>query len=176
VALLDPEDVRANLLEAEEIPAAIRWAELHEVRHDWDEDRLIFKVWLESSSAGTGQKEEYLLIGTFPDYRVMPPEWRFVDPRNEAEIGLSAFPHPGSFPSGSILHGSGVICAPWNHLAYGARGGPHPDWQDAASWQTTAPGTCLCGSEPKSRLARTGWRRFHRYPRSRPREARQGRT
>jgi hypothetical protein len=148
VALLDPEDVRANLLESEEIPAAIRWAELHGLRHDWDEENLVFKLCLEGqreeaqpSASTSGDKEQYRLIGTFPDYRVMPPEWRFVDPRNEAEIGRPAYPHPGPFPNGSILHTNGVICAPWNRLAYGDRGGPHTDWQDAASWQTTAPGS-----------------------------------
>jgi hypothetical protein len=144
VALLDPEDVRANLLEAEEIPAATRWATFHGLRHDWDEEDLVLKLWLQGQREDTfDEQEEYLLVGTFPDYRVMPPEWRFVDPRNEADIGIAAYPLAGPYPSGSILHGNGVICAPWNRLAYGDRGGPHPDWQDAASWQTTAPGsTC----------------------------------
>jgi hypothetical protein len=148
VALRDPEDVRAALLEADEVPAAIRWAEHHGLRHDWNEDDLILRLWLQGqrqdlqpSADQAPEREDYLLRGTFPDYRVMPPEWRFVDPRNEEEIGQPAYPHPGPFPGGSVLHGNGVICAPWNRLAYGDRGGPHPDWQDAASWQTTAPGS-----------------------------------
>lgn len=121
------------------MPAAIRWAEHHRLRYDWDENDLVFKLWLSGLREDSGENEQYLLVGTFPDYRVMPPEWRFVDSRNEVDIGPAAYPHPGPFPNGSILHTNGVICAPWNRLAYGDRGGPHSDWQDAASWQTTAP-------------------------------------
>jgi hypothetical protein len=145
VTLVDPDDVRANLLEADEIPAAIRWAEHHGLRHEWNGDELVFKLWLQGqceegplSTEEAREKEDYLLVGTFPDYRVMPPEWRFVDPRDERDIGTAAYPHPGPFQNGSILHGNGVICAPWNRLAYADRGGPHGDWQDAASWQATA--------------------------------------
>jgi len=141
VALVDPQDVRANLLENEEIPAAIRWAGHHRLKHEWNEKDLVLKLWLQGQLDGEQEeveKEEYLLVGTFPDYRVMPPEWRFVDPRTEDEIGTAAYPHPGPFQNGSVLHSDGVICAPWNRLAYADKGGPHPDWQDAASWQTTA--------------------------------------
>jgi hypothetical protein len=35
---------------------------------------------------------------------------------------------------GSIFHGSGVICAPFNRLAYGEHGGPHGDWGGPLSW------------------------------------------
>jgi hypothetical protein len=58
-------------------------------------------------------------------YPVQPPAWRWCD----AE-GKNA-DHPCDQPRGlGFLHPSGVICAPWNRLAYKSidSRGPHQDW------------------------------------------------
>jgi len=89
------------------------------------------------SQAHQGAAATQLSISTAPG--TSPPAWRFLDPRTGADIGRAAFPAPGPFPLGSVLHATrAVICAPWNRLAYAERGGPHSDW-NATSWQTTAP-------------------------------------
>jgi hypothetical protein len=137
VALLNRNVVRGYLAADDEIPAAIRWAEIHDLKCGWDEGTLTLTLRLTGSNDAVGT-EPYLLVGTFEDYRVLPPTWRFVDPRNGADIGNAAYPQAGPFPNGSVLHPNGVICAPWSRLAYQDRQGPHNDWGDATAWQTTA--------------------------------------
>ena len=83
--------------------------------------------------------EDYLLVGTFDDYRVEPPTWRFLDPHTGENIGAAAYPL-GNWPNGSIFHGNGLICAAWSRDAYGDRGGPHADWGAATKWQTAGRG------------------------------------
>lgn len=142
-------DVLAYLLADDEIPGAIQWATSHQLEHSWDEDALEFSVYLESrpepepddpapASESQLHPEPYLLRGHFPDYRALPPIWRFFDPRDGSDIGRSAYPQAGPFQDGSVLHGQAVICAPWNRLAYAMHSGPHSDWTDPASWQTVA--------------------------------------
>jgi hypothetical protein len=139
MALLARDDILAYLDSDDEIPGAIRWAKYHGLEQAWDQEGLVFTVCLKGRSERDGGQEPYLLVGTFEDYRVMPPAWSFLDPRTGADIGRAAFPAPGPFPLGSVLHATrAVICAPWNRLAYSDRGGPHSDW-DAANWQTAAP-------------------------------------
>lgn len=69
-------------------------------------------------------------------YPALPPAWRFVNPGTDEES--TRFPSPGQLPGtgGSILHGSHVICAPWNRCAYQAYDprGPHPEWS-VTGWQ-----------------------------------------
>lgn len=136
MSLLARDDVLAYLEGDDEIPGAIRWATYHDLEQTWDHQTLALTVRLK----GGGERQElYLLEGKFEDYRAMPPTWRFLDPRTGSDIGRAAFPAPGSFPLGSVLHSTkAVICAPWNRLAYADRGGPHNNW-DVANWQTTAP-------------------------------------
>jgi hypothetical protein len=134
--LLDDDTVGDFL--AEEIPAALQWAATLGVTIDWDEAARVLTSRFQGASQVEGQIEHYLLIGSFEDYRAVPPTWRFVDPRTDAAIGAAALPQ-GALASGSVFHGNGVICAPWSRDAYGDRNGPHQDWTDATNWQTTAP-------------------------------------
>jgi hypothetical protein len=134
--VLPRKDVLAHL--RSEIPGAIGWLLDRGYEHTWDSQRL--RLTARMVGRGEASEETYLLIGTFEAYRALPPSWFFADPRNGAEIGKPAYPHPGPFPGGSILHTNGVICAPWNRLAYGDRGGPHSDWTDAANWQAPIQG------------------------------------
>ncbi len=138
MSLLAYSDVLAFLEGEDEIPGALRWAAYYGLEHTWDKKALLLTVRLIGGSDREREREPYLLIGTFEDYRAMPPAWRFLDPRTRQDIGLPAYPAAGPFPLGSVLHSNGVICAPWNRLAYADRGGPHSDW-NAANWQTAAP-------------------------------------
>jgi hypothetical protein len=124
----------------QEIPAAIAWAEDKRLTYEWDRDDLSFSLRLEGRSENDGQIviEPYLLVGSFHDYRVEPPTWRFLDPRTRAAIGPAAYPL-GAWPTGSIFHGNGLVCAAWSRDAYHDRGGPHNDWGDGTAWQTAAP-------------------------------------
>lgn len=65
------------------------------------------------------------------DYPPKPPAWHWRDPATGTLDPLKHTPKGGAF-----FHGSGVICAPWNRLAYkdvDSRG-PHSDWA-LAGWQ-----------------------------------------
>jgi hypothetical protein len=139
MTLLPREDALAYLMADDEIPGAIQWAEYHGLQHNWDEGSLAFSLHLEGGSEREGEREHYLLSASVEGYRVVPPAWRFLDPRTGEDIGRAAFPKAGSFENGSVLHGNGVICAPWNRLAYAVHGGPHGDWTEPAKWQSVAP-------------------------------------
>lgn len=134
--LLDHEETLAFLEDPAEIPAAIAWAQGHRLPCEWNPETLTFSLRLE----GRGENESvepYLLRGTFEDYRVLPPTWRFLDPRTGAEIGKAAYPL-ANWAVGSVLHGNGLICATWSRDAYKERGGPHSEWDDATQWQVIA--------------------------------------
>ncbi len=59
-------------------------------------------------------------------YPGQPPAWHYLNP----ESGALDQP-PDSPAGGGYFHSSGVICAPWNRLAYSQvdSRGPHGDWQ-----------------------------------------------
>ncbi len=68
------------------------------------------------------------LLAECNDYPVLPPAWHF---RSAAAGDLD---RPEDIPrGGSFFHSSGVICAPWNRLAYKPQG-PHGDWQ-TSDWR-----------------------------------------
>lgn len=74
----------------------------------------------------------FWLLCRCDDYPGFPPAWHWYNP----ETG--AVDQPQDTPRGKgFLHGSGVICAPWNRLAYKAEDprGPHSDWTIGA-WRT----------------------------------------
>lgn len=58
-------------------------------------------------------------------YPTNPPAWRWCNPDGLELDGDRHTPLGGNF-----FHSAGVICAPWNRLAYGAVDprGPHPEW------------------------------------------------
>lgn len=65
----------------------------------------------------------YLLIDC-DKYPVYPPAWHWCDADGRTDR-LADRPRGSGF-----LHGNGVICAPWNRLAYKGIDprGPHQDW------------------------------------------------
>lgn len=137
----------------QEIPAAIAWAKEKGLTPEWNPDNLSFSLRLQ----GRGENdtvENYLLVGTFDDYRVEPPTWRFLDPRTGDNIGPAAYPAGAWQNGGSVFHGNGLICASWSRDAYQDRGGPHADWGAATQWQTVARETAQADTIPDM-LART---------------------
>lgn len=73
-------------------------------------------------------------------YPSVAPAWRFIDQAGGSP--KSAFPAPGARQgiNGSIFHSNGLICAPWNRLAYRELGGVHDDWGALTCWKTAASG------------------------------------
>lgn len=121
-----------------EIASAIAWAEAKGLSYEWHRDDLSFSLRLNGRSENE-TAEPYLLVGTFHDYRIEPPTWRFLDPRDGAEVGTAAYPL-GTWLNGSVLHSNGLVCAPWSRDAYADRGGPHGDWGSAHNWEIAGPG------------------------------------
>lgn len=72
------------------------------------------------------------------DYAGLPAAWQWCGEVG-AELG-----HPKHCPAGSgYFHGSNVICAPWNRLAYQDVGGPHGDWVLSAWKQSPQTNGCI---------------------------------
>ena len=102
-------------------------------------DRKIRAVFVQRDN-----EEKYYLQGTFAGYRALPPIWEWYDKDWTSTADLHLSPHPGPSPCGSsmfIQHdGRGLICAPFNRLAYGIQNGPHSDWGNPAQWMTAGQG------------------------------------
>lgn len=66
----------------------------------------------------------YLLVDC-NEYPVQPPAWDWCDADGKHTDRLADRPRGSGF-----LHTNGIICAPWNRLAYKSvdRRGPHKDW------------------------------------------------
>src|SRR5262249_39401265 len=91
-----------------------------------------------SISMGARDRDIYYLHVELAEYRGMPAVWRLVS-KDQVPDRLEDAPKGGGF-----LHSNGVICAPWNRLAYKKidSRGPHEDWE-LASWLTNAhTGAC----------------------------------
>ena len=76
-------------------------------------------------------------------YPALPPAWHWYDPETGAVDRPQDTPKGGGF-----FHGSGVICAPWNLLAYKSQDprGPHSDWT-VGNWRAN-PKTGGCRTLP----------------------------
>jgi hypothetical protein len=76
-------------------------------------------------------------------YAALPPAWHYRNPDSGVLDAPADTPLGGGF-----LHSHGVICAPWNRLAYAQcdSRGPHNEW-DIGNWKTntnTAGTKTLC--------------------------------
>lgn len=83
-------------------------------------------------------------------YPAMPPAWHWFNPETGDIDGRGDTPKGGNF-----LHSHGVICAPWNRLAYTTvdSRGPHSDWQIGAWQQNPYTKACLTLSAMALRVA-----------------------
>lgn len=128
---------RAILEQPEHLPAALAWARRLGLELRFDEEELALELNLTGPGATTeAPPEPYRISGLLEDFDVLPIIWRYVDPRSGANIGVAAYPRP---TGSSVLHGNGLICAPWSRLAYAVEGGIHSDWQDLTDWKTPRP-------------------------------------
>jgi hypothetical protein len=119
-----------------ERPAILAWA----AKYGWSvgispADRMI--------RVGTSHPAAGVALTGLADcawYPSAAPAWQFVNAAGAS--ARSAYPAPGNTPgiSGSIFHRNGLICAPWNRLAYGELGGVHSDWGGIVNWKTAARG------------------------------------
>lgn len=76
-------------------------------------------------------RSEFYLLVDCNGYPVQPPAWDWCD------AAATRTDRSADKPRGSgFLHNSGVICAPWNRLAYKTVDprGPHGDWS-IGDWQ-----------------------------------------
>ena len=126
-----PAVVTAAAVDAE-FPAVTAWAAR---RPSWavryDATTLI--LYADTIHPMTGQP--VAIAAELTGYRAVPPAWTIAGPNG-------TFPTNGQIPgvSGSIFHPNRLICAPWNRLAYGEHGGPHPDWDGQTNWTSAGTG------------------------------------
>jgi hypothetical protein len=136
-----PRDTTIAVVEAEFGPLAACAA-----RRGWavSWDPTTLSVLADGPHPAPGVSAHIHLHADVKGYRGLPPTWTFqLPPARDAEEKSrraeekvkapfpkgAAVPHVGS----SIFHPHGIICAPFNLLAYHPHGGPHTDW-NAATW------------------------------------------
>jgi hypothetical protein len=83
-------------------------------------DALHFLLGLPASDGS-----EFYVAADCDDYPVKPPAWHWCDRQGNGRTNRANAPMGSDF-----LHPNGVICAPWNRLAYQSvdSRGPHGDW------------------------------------------------
>ena len=129
---------------ADELPGAMAWATRRQIVMD---TRSIPVRTLRLVLVQPDTNEKFYLQGTFEDYRAHPPLWQWFDASWSSTDALHLSPQDaGNRPAalgGSMFinhNGKGLICAPFNRLAYGAHEGPHSDWGSLAQWMTAGEG------------------------------------
>ena len=126
---------------ASELPGALAWAQRHQIALD---TRLLAERIIRVVLIQHDEGEKFYLQGNFDDYRELPPAWDWRDESWSKTGALHRSPNPQSNQFGSpmfIQHNSqGIICAPFNRLAYGTHDGPHSNWGDPAQWMTAGAG------------------------------------
>lgn len=128
-----PRDVTIAVVEGE-MPAVEAYAVRHGWRLDWQRDDLA----LFAEASHPADKTPMRWKADVASYRALPPIWScFQGKTKENETSWAPrFPKGGTLPGGvqSIFHSSGVICAPFNRLAFAEHAGPHGDWGGSANW------------------------------------------
>ncbi len=129
---------------ADELPGAMAWARRRQIVMD---TRSIPVRTLRLVLEQPESNEKFYLQATFEDYRAYPPLWQWYDASWSSTDALHLSPQdagnrPASLGSSMFIKhgGKGLICAPFNRLAYGAHEGPHSDWGSLAQWMTAAEG------------------------------------
>ena len=119
----------ANQLCLEDQLEALRQnAELHDYWHFDRIDPITFVLTLPDKNGST-----VALLVNCQDYPIMPPSWHWYNLETNEKDSPADTPIGGSF-----FHPHGVICAPWNRLAYSSEDsrGPHSNWI-IPNWMTT---------------------------------------
>ncbi len=91
-------------------------------RHHWSVEWLRDAQRLEFRGLHRVAEKPVTIIAAVDEYPAIPPAWT-------VNVENGQFPIAGAvLGKSSIFHSNRVICAPFNRLAYGVHGGPHPDW------------------------------------------------
>lgn len=108
-----------------EIERLLAWAARKDVPLTWHPESLELRgAWTQPET-----EEVFHFRGLVDQYREKPPAWQYTDAEFSGTTAGHLTPKIGSTPFGStMVHASGVICAPFNRLAYQVHGGPHGDW------------------------------------------------
>jgi hypothetical protein len=119
-----------------EFPAIMVWADRAGWRAEVEPASRLVTACTVHPKDGTALRAQADCTG----YPSVAPAWRFLD--HAGQSPKSAYPAPGQQPgiNGSVFHGNGLVCAPWNRLAYKDLGGVHDDWGALPGWKTAAPG------------------------------------
>lgn len=110
-------------------------AEIDDLRKNAEQQGWMFKRTrdVEFELGVPARDETWLYLKVQADkYPTIPPAWHWLDPQTGLLDGRPHTPLGGNF-----FHSNGVICAPWNRLAYqtvDARG-PHGDWSIEGDWK-----------------------------------------
>jgi hypothetical protein len=125
-----PKDVTIAVVE-DELPPADAYALRHGWSLTWLRDDLVILA------DGRHPADQSLLRwhADVAGYRAVPPAWSCFQ-QEEKDVFKRRFPKGNALPGGasSIFHGAGVICAPFNRLAFQEYSGPHADWGGPADW------------------------------------------
>ena len=129
-------EVTVAIVEEELDPARV-WAIRAGAELEWLPRNLQLRATLKQPKTD----ERFFLLGRLDDYKLVPPIWDFRDEGWAGETDRRNFPSQGAPPGiPSIFHTSGVICAPFNRLAYAGYSALHADWGAAQNWVHVAPG------------------------------------
>lgn len=122
-----------------ELEGAQSWAERHGLKIEWLPETLELRATFLQPETGN----KFFLRGRFRDYKALPPEWTFTDEKWEATGRPRDFPEASPSPFGPSIfisyNLSGIICAPFNQLAYSDHSGPHKNWGGPANWLNADP-------------------------------------
>lgn len=104
------------------------------LRHGWDVTWVPEDLKVICRGRHPADESPACLVAEVGEYRAMPPAWRTYNAKDPAPGALKC-PAVGPMPEGiASLFGPGVICAPFNRLAYKDHGGPHQEWGGPAAW------------------------------------------
>lgn len=128
-----PRDITIAVV-AGELPAADAYAVRHGWRLNWEKEDLA----LFAEGIHPADKTPVRWKADVTSYRALPPVWScFQGEIKEEKLAWKPrFPKGGTLPGGvgSIFHSAGLICAPFNRLAFAQHSGPHSDWGGPADW------------------------------------------
>lgn len=122
-----------SVIVEDELVAARFWAKRHNLELTWLPKSLEIRCVLTQPNTGN----QFFLHGDAENYKEEPPAWTFRG--SSWQGGTNRHDYPGQIvgaPGSTIFHSKGVLCAPFNRLAFKRNGGPHGDWGTPAQWMS----------------------------------------
>lgn len=123
-------DVTVAVVE-DELPAADAYARRHGWNLTWRKEELAILADGRHPADQCGLR----FHAELSNYRALPPAWSCLQQDQNGNFNRR-FPKGATLPGGgnSIFLNEGVICAPFNRLAYKDHSGPHGDWGGPSNW------------------------------------------